>query len=166
MNKKFLILFSLVIILFILYKSKVNNEDSNDIFSFTGTWKIDSVEQLGEKDDSEKDNNYLIGGEIKLGNNKIDIPGNYKPNIHYKLKAVKGDYIISYEKNLTMNAFMNGRETVDLISIIDKNQIIGEFFLNSDTDMIFLYKSSLLKLSKINESTNLKRIPLLFDFYQ
>lgn len=158
MNKKFLILFSLVIILFIVYKSKVNNEDSNDIFSFTGTWKIDSVEQLGEKDDSEKDDNYLIGGEIKLGNNKIDIPGNYKPNIHYKLKAVKGDYIISYEKNLTMNAFMNGRETVDLISIIDKNQIIGEFFLNSDTDMIFLYKSSLLKLSKINESTNFGEI--------
>ena len=53
-----------------------------------------------------------------------------------------------------MNTFMNGRETVDLISIIDQNQIIGEFFLNSDTEMIFLYKSILLKLSKINESAN------------
>ena len=53
-----------------------------------------------------------------------------------------------------MNTFMNGRETVDLISIIDKNQIIGEFFLNSDTEMILLYKSSLIKLSKVNKRAN------------
>ncbi|MDU4883123.1 hypothetical protein [uncultured Clostridium sp.] len=154
MNKKFLIVFSLVIILFFVYKSKVSNDESNDIFNFTGTWRIDSVEQLGEKDDSDEENNSFIGEEIKLGNNKINIADNYKSNIHYKLKAVEGEYIISYEKNLTMNTFMNGRETVDLISIIDKNQIIGEFFLNSDTEMIFLYKSSLFKLSKINENTN------------
>ena len=53
-----------------------------------------------------------------------------------------------------MNEFMNGREMVDLISIIDKNQIIGEFFLNSDTEMILLYKSNLIKLRRINKSAN------------
>ena len=107
MNKKFLIVFSLVIILFFVYKSKVSNDESNDIFNFTGTWRIDSVEQLGEKDDSDEENNSFIGEEIKLGNNKINIADNYKSNIHYKLKAVEGEYIISYEKNLTMNTFMN-----------------------------------------------------------
>ena len=154
MNKKFLIVLSLVIILFVGCKSKISNEESNDIFNFTGTWRIDSIEQLGEKDDSEEENNSLIGDEIKLGNNKIDIVGNYKSNIRYKLKAVKEDYILSYESNLTMNTFMNGRETVDLISIIDENQMIGEFFLNSDTEMILLYKSSLFKLSKVNKNVN------------
>ena len=149
MNKKFLIILSLVIILFFGCKSKVSNDESDNVFNFIGTWKIDSVEQLGEKDD-EEDNNSLIGDEIKLSSNKINIADNYESNIHYKLKVVQGDYILSYESNLTMNTFMNGRETVDLISIIDQNQIIGEFFLNSDTEMIFLYKSILLKLSKIN----------------
>ena len=153
MNKKLLIILSLVIILFFGCKSKVSNEESDNVFNFIGTWRIDSVEQLGEKDDEEY-NNYLIGGEIKLSSNKINIADNYEANIHYKLKVVQGDYILSYESNLTMNTFMNGRETVDLISIIDQNQIIGEFFLNSDTEMIFLYKSILLKLSKINESAN------------
>ena len=154
MNKKLLIVFFLIIILFFGCKSNMRDEESNDIFNFTGTWRIDSVEQLGEKDDSEEVSSYLIGDEIKLGNNEIDIVGKYKQNIHYKLKAVEGDYILSYENNLTMNTFMNGRETVDVISIIDKNQIIGEFFLNSDTEMILLYKSSLIKLSKVNKRAN------------
>ena len=154
MNKKLLIVFFLIIILFFGCKSNMRDEESNDIFNFTGTWRIDSVEQLGEKDDSEEVSSYLIGDEIKLGNNEIDIVGKYKQNIHYKLKAVEGDYILSYENNLTMNTFMNGRETVDFISIIDKNQIIGEFFLNSDTEMILLYKSSLIKLSKVNKRAN------------
>ena len=34
---------------------------------------------------------------------------------------------------------MDGRETVDLISIRDNNKIIGEFFLNSNDEMIFIY---------------------------
>ena len=148
MNKKLLIVFFLIIILFFGCNSNIGNEENNDIFNFTGTWRIDSVEQLGEKDESEDTSSYLIGDEIKLGNNKINIAGNYRQDIHYKLKAIEGDYILSYENNLTMNNFMNGREMVDLISIIDKNQIIGEFFLNSDTEMILLYKNNLIKLSK------------------
>ena len=154
MNKRLLIVFFLIIILFFGCKSKISNEESDDIFNFTGTWRIDSVEQLGDKDDSGENYSYLVGDEIKLGNSKIDIAGYYKENIHYKLKAVEGDYILSYESNLTMNDFMNAVNTVDLISIIDKNQIIGEFFLNSDIDMIFLYKSNLIKLSKVNKSAN------------
>ena len=145
MNKKFLMVFFLIIILFFGCNSNIGNEENNDIFNFTGTWRIDSVEQLGEKDESEDTSSYLIGDEIKLGNNKINIAGNYRQDIHYKLKAIEGDYILSYENNLTMNNFMNGREMVDLISIIDKNQIIGEFFLNSDTEMIFLYKNTYIK---------------------
>ena len=71
MNKKFLIILSLVIILFFGCKSKVSNDESDNVFKFIGTWKIDSVEQLGEKDD-EEDNNSLIGDEIKLSSNKIN----------------------------------------------------------------------------------------------
>ena len=49
MNKKFLIALSLVIILFVGCKSKISNQENNDIFNFTGTWRIDSIEQLGVK---------------------------------------------------------------------------------------------------------------------
>ncbi len=160
MKKNIFIIFFLVIILFYGCKSKFNDEEINNIFKFTGTWRIDSVERLVEKEENEEDYNNLIGKEIKLSNNKINIAGNYKENIHYKLKVVEGDYIISYESNLTMNTFMSGRETVDLISIIDENQIMFEFFLNSDTEMIFLYKSVLIKLTKVSESTNFEDIEI------
>ena len=58
MNKKLLIVFFLIIILFFGCKSNMRDEESNDIFNFTGTWRIDSVEQLGEKDDSEEVSSY------------------------------------------------------------------------------------------------------------
>ena len=154
MSRKFLLIYFFVIILFFGCKAKSISEENSGIFNFIGTWRIESVEKLDDKEDDEEDLAYLIGDEIQLDSNKVNILGIYKQNIHYKLKAVQGDYIISYENSLTMNEFMNGREMVDLISIIDKNQIIGEFFLNSDTEMILLYKSNLIKLRRINKSTN------------
>lgn len=154
MSRKFLLIFFFIIILLFGCQAKRISEENSGIFNFIGTWRIESVEKLGDKEDDEEDLAYLIGDEIQLDSNKVNILGIYKQNIHYKLKAVRGDYIISYENSLTMNEFMNGREMVDLISIIDKNQIIGEFFLNSDTEMILLYKSNLIKLRRINKSTN------------
>ncbi|MDU2288507.1 hypothetical protein [Clostridium disporicum] len=153
MSRKFLLIFFFIIILLLGGQAKSISEENSGIFNFIGTWRIESLEKLGDKEDDE-DLAYLIGDEIQLDSNKVNILGIYKQNIHYKLKAVQGDYIISYENSLTMNEFMNGREMVDLISIIDKNQIIGEFFLNSDTEMILLYKSNLIKLRRINKSAN------------
>lgn len=154
MSRKFLLIFFFIIILLFGGQAKSISEENSGIFNFIGTWRIESLEKLGDKEDDEEDLAYLIGDEIQLDSNKVNILGIYKQNIHYKLKAVQGDYIISYENSLTMNEFMNGREMVDLISIIDKNQIIGEFFLNSDTEMILLYKSNLIKLRRINKSAN------------
>ena len=153
MSRKFLLIFFFIIILLLGGQAKSISEENSGIFNFIGTSRIESLEKLGDKEDDE-DLAYLIGDEIQLDSNKVNILGIYKQNIHYKLKAVQGDYIISYENSLTMNEFMNGREMVDLISIIDKNQIIGEFFLNSDTEMILLYKSNLIKLRRINKSAN------------
>lgn len=154
MSRKFLLIFFFIIILLFGGQAKSISEENSGIFNFIGTWRIEWLEKLGDKEDDEEDLAYLIGDEIQLDSNKVNILGIYKQNIHYKLKAVQGDYIISYENSLTMNEFMNGREMVDLISIIDKNQIIGEFFLNSDTEMILLYKSNLIKLRRINKSAN------------
>lgn len=154
MSRKFLLIFFFIIILLFGGQAKSISEENSGIFNFIGTWRIESLEKLGDKEDDEEDLAYLIGDEIQLDSNKVNILGIYKQDIHYKLKAVQGDYIISYENSLTMNEFMNGREMVDLISIIDKNQIIGEFFLNSDTEMILLYKSNLIKLRRINKSAN------------
>lgn len=157
MIKKLFIIIFFIILVFCGCKSKIENNERNNIFNFTGTWKIDLINHL-EKDETEEDSNYMVGDEIELGNTKINIAGIYKENINYKLKAVKEDYTISYESNLTMNDFMNGREYVDLIAIIDKNQIIAELFLSSEKEMIFLYKGDLLKLSKVSNFTNFNNI--------
>lgn len=157
MIKKAFIIIFFIILIFCGCKSTLENNEKNNIFNFTGTWKIDLISHL-EKEESEEESNYVVEDKVELDNIKVNIAGIYKENIHYKLKAVKGDYIISYENNLTMSDFMNGRETVDLIAIIHKNQIIAEFFLNSDKEMIFLYKGDLLKLSKISDCINFNNI--------
>lgn len=133
---------------------KVSKEE-NSIFRFTGTWKIDLIYQLDDENEGlNKDISSLVGEEFKIGEDEISILDEYKENIHYKLKVVKSDYILSYEKNLTMDTFIDGRESIDLISIIDKNTIIGEFFLKSDDEMILLYKSNLIQLSRLSKEAN------------
>ena len=65
MNKKLLIIFCLsIILLFCGCKSNIVKEKGSNIFNFTGTWRIDSVEQLGEEDDNEEEDTYLVGDKI------------------------------------------------------------------------------------------------------
>ena len=123
--------------------------DVMSTFNFTGVWKVNSVEILSDDIDNGNINN-IINKEIKLGNNELKIFDNKKQKINYKLRAVKSDYTLSYEKKLTMDKYMDGRETVDLISIRDNNKIIGEFFLNSNDEMLFIYDVYLLKLIRVS----------------
>ena len=153
MRKKILLILLVFFILLIGCETNNIDEEKDNIFNFTGTWRIEFAKTLGDKNESDNsDFNYLIGEEIKIGNNRISILDSNKKGIRYKLKAVGKDYTLSYENNLTMNNFMNDRETIDLISIIDNNQIIGEFFLSSDNEMVLLYKSSLIKLNRISQN--------------
>lgn len=142
------IMISLILIsMFIGCEQK--NVNKLNAFNFTGIWKVNSIEILNDDIDNKNINN-IIDKEIKLGNNELKIFDNKVQKINYKLRAVKSDYTLSYEKKLTMNKYMNGRETIDLISIRDNNKIIGEFFLNSSDEMIFIYDVYLLKLIKIS----------------
>ena len=42
------------------------------------------------------------------------------------------------------------------IKILDNNQVVGEFFLNSDTEMTFIYHGYLLNLTKISENVSFR----------
>lgn len=148
---KFKIQFIMISLIFIsmFIGCEQKNVNKLNTFNFTGIWKVNSIEILNDDIDNKNINN-IIDKEIKLGNNELKIFDNKVQKINYKLRAVKSDYTLSYEKKLTMNKYMNGRETIDLISIRDNNKIIGEFFLNSSDEMIFIYDVYLLKLIKIS----------------
>ena len=79
-------------------------------------------------------------------------------NISYRLKVVNKDYILAEEYNLTMDSYLKEGETKDVISIVDNNQIISEFFIDSNNEMILLYKSILFKLNKISDSVDIKKL--------
>lgn len=148
---KFKIKFIIISLIFTLMFISCEKEkvDVMNTFNFTGVWKVNSVEILSDDIDNGNINN-IINKEIKLGNNELKIFDNKKQKINYKLRAVKSDYTLSYEKKLTMDKYMDGRETVDLISIRDNNKIIGEFFLNSNDEMLFIYDLYLLKLIRVS----------------
>ena len=80
--------------------------DVMNTFNFTGVWKVNSVEILSDDIDNGNINN-IINKEIKLGNNELKIFDNKKQKINYKLRAVKRDYTLSYEKILTMDKYMD-----------------------------------------------------------
>lgn len=154
-----LLVFLTIFILFTGCTSESIDKEANKVFDFIGVWRIDSVEDLDYKNKNGESNfDYLLGEEIKIGSDRISIIDNNRNNINYKLKVVGKDYTLFYENGLNMGSFMNGRETVDLISVIDRNQIIGEFFLNSENKMVLLYKSCLIRLSRVSEE-------VIFDDY-
>lgn len=152
MSKRRLLVFLVFLMLFTGCESDSINKEVNKVFNFTGVWSIGSVENLDYRSENGKsDFNHLIGQEIKIGSDRIMILDNDRRDIKYKLKSVGADYTLFYENGLTMSSFMNGRETIDLISVIDRKQIIAEFFLNSDNEMVLIYKSCLIRLSRISK---------------
>lgn len=149
-----IILITIFISMFISCKSVNKKLEKMNSFKFIGVWKINSVEVFDEDEADYTDN--MLNKEIKIGSNEIKILDNNKKQVRYKLKAVKSDYMLSYEKNVSISKYMNGKEFIDLISVIDNNQVVGEFFLNSDTEMTFIYHGYLLNLTKISENVSFR----------
>ena len=87
-------------------------------FKFIGVWKINSVEVFDEDEADYTDN--MLNKEIKIGSNEIKILDNNKKQVRYKLKAVKSDYMLSYEKNVSISKYMNGKEFIDISWIFIK----------------------------------------------
>ena len=115
-----IILITIFISMFISCKSVNKKLEKMNSFKFIGVWKINSVEVFDEDEADYTDN--MLNKEIKIGSNEIKILDNNKKQVRYKLKAIKSDYMLSYEKNVSISKYMNGKEFIDLISVIDNNQ--------------------------------------------
>ena len=155
LKRGIIILITIFVLIFISCENVNKKSEKINTFKFIGSWKVNSVEVIDEDEADYTDN--ILNKEIKIGNNEIKILDNNKKKVRYKLKAIKSDYMISYEKNLSISKYMNGRDFIDLISVIDNNQIIGEFFLNSDTEMTFIYHGYLLNLTRVSQNVNFTR---------
>lgn len=156
MKKILLCTIFIVIITLISCDSKSEVEN---YYEFTGTWKVIEYQYLDERFDQYKEEEgRYIGKEFIFTNDKINILNQEKKNISYRLKVVNKDYILAEEYNLTMDSYLKEGETKDVISIVDNNQIISEFFIDSNNEMILLYKSILFKLNKISDSVDIKKL--------
>lgn len=155
MNKKIYAVI-LFLIVFFIGCTNVNNNDENSL-SFTGTWEVIENKYLADNEDLDESNstNY-IGEKIILADKSACIFNESKKIIRYKLKSVDKSYILSEQFDLTMEEFLKDDERQDIISIIDRGQIIGEFFINKNNNMILFYKSNLFKLKKISNNTEFK----------
>ena len=102
-----IILITIFISMFISCKSVNKKLEKMNSFKFIGVWKINSVEVFDEDEADYTDN--MLNKEIKIGSNEIKILDNNKKQVRYKLKAVKSDYMLSYEKNVSISKYMNGK---------------------------------------------------------
>ena len=148
------IVFVMVIFIFTLSIgcSKVNGKDTqsikapdNENLSIRGTWKIDDINILDDKIENKEETLSLKNTIISISNTKISIFNNIYSNPSFKLKVVKDEYVLSYELNLKISDIIESRETVDVISLIDSNKLIGEFIVLDENSG---YSGILLKLSK------------------
>ncbi|MDU5106558.1 hypothetical protein [Clostridium sp.] len=164
-------IFSLIIILIFTFNigcSKVNGKDTqsikapnNENLTIRGMWKIEDInivdDEIENKDEilSQKDSLISISSsKISIFNKTYQFPT-------FKLKVVDGSYVLSYELNLTLKDIIAPSNKVDIISLIDSNNLIGEFIVIDNNNGYLFYSGLLLKLVKedvnprdIENSTN------------
>ena len=128
-------------------KSPTNN--SLDIY---GRWRIKSVKIFDEEINVFKDLDNINDKEIEFTHDRIDLIDNKYKNPSYKLKVVNKDYILSYESNLKIEPFMNGKERVDVISITSNNNMISEFILLEKDKGYIVYMGALVEVYKISDN--------------
>lgn len=155
----------LFMILFSLTSCSLNsnlNEDEevsyNKNFKYDGIWKVNEYINLADDDFYSYDFlDNIMDSEIYITHNSIKIFDTESNNIKYKLKVVDKKYVISYEYNLTAERFMEGKEKIDIISVIDNNNLLCEFLILDNGEIVILYKSLLLKLEKISDDGSIKQ---------
>lgn len=147
----------LLILLFTLIVgcSKVDGKDTQSIkapknegLSIDGTWKINNIDILDEEIDNKDVILNKIGNFISISNNKISIFNKEYSNPRFKLKIVDGNYILSYELNIKVKDVIHNTSKLNIVSIIDSNSIVGEFFdLGNDSGYLF-YSGMLIELTR------------------
>lgn len=129
---------------------------SDDAFEFLGTWEITSYENINEKIDLEKNNDVnILENKVQIGKSSINIFNKIIKNVRYKLKVVDSSYIISYENNLTAGSFIKDDEKLDIISVIDDNLILCELVILDKNNIVLIYKSTLIYLTKLSNEVSI-----------
>lgn len=147
----------LLILLFTLIVgcSKVDGKDTQSIkapknegLSIDGTWKIKNIDILDEEIENKDVLLNQIGDFISISNKKISIFNKEYSNPSFKLKVVDENYILSYELNLKVKDVIDNTSKLNIVSIIDSNSIVGEFFdLGNDSGYLF-YSGMLIELTR------------------
>ncbi|MGL5354206.1 MAG: hypothetical protein ACRDA5_12920 [Clostridium sp.] len=159
MKKVFYVIIILILASITISCSRGPGEDTkaikaptNNALDIYGSWKIQSIKVLEGEVDKYKNIDSLIGNEIELLNNKITLMDMEYLDPSYKLKVVDKDYILSYESNFKIEPFMNGKDKIDVISIISNNNMIGEFIKTEKDKGYIVYMGNLLEVEKDNAS--------------
>lgn len=135
--------------------SKVTKAPTNNNLEIYGEWKIKSINIFDDEINIFSNIENIKDKKIKFSNNRIDIIDNIYMNPSYKLKAVNEDYILSYESNLTIKEFMEGKEIIDVISIISNNSIVGEFILQEKDKGNIIYMGSIIEVYKVSDNVTI-----------
>lgn len=148
--------FSLIFIFIFTFNigcSKVNGKDTqsikvpnNENLTIRGTWKIIDINIFD--DEIENKDEILLQKEslISISSSKISIFNKIYNEPSFKLKVVDKNYILSYELNLMLKDVIDSSDNVDIISLIDSNNLIGEFIVIDDNDGYLFYSGMMLKL--------------------
>ncbi|MBX7352100.1 hypothetical protein [Clostridium chauvoei] len=157
--KKFIYYVGVMILLFTLIGcEKIDGKNigttkipRNNLLSVEGVWRVDLVNIVDETLNTTE-NDDMVGTNIKIGNKSVEMRDKVYIKPEYKLKVVDKDYILSYEVGLTVEPFMKNEDKIDIISIVSKNNLVGEFILQDKDKGFLLYKGLVLELSRIKDN--------------
>ena len=156
--KILLIFINIFIFTFNIGCSKVNGKDTQSIKSpinnnliIKGTWKIKDISILDSEIENREEILSQVGSIISISDSKISVFNHSYDNPRFKLKVVNSDYILSHELKFKIEDINEDLSSVDLISLIDLNNLIGEFIFLDEEESYLFYSGVLLKLEKEND---------------
>lgn len=124
----------------------------NNNLIIKGYWQITDYKILDKNMYTSEKVNELKDTFININDNSVTINNTVYDGVKYKLKLVKGDYIISYQDNFTVKDLGVSNEEVNSISASDKNNNIFEFFfINNDKSYIY-YQGVLLTVKRVGDA--------------
>lgn len=123
----------------------------NESLSIKGIWEVLSYKVLSDDVEADEQLNKLIGSTIEIGDNYTKVFEERYSNSAYKLKIVNKSYVISYESRYTVNDLNLDSESLEVISVINKNNIIMEFFKENSNEGFIFYNGVLFKVKFVGE---------------
>lgn len=141
--RKILVYFILIISLFVGCSTESSNlnilkaPENNNLF-IKGTWI-----------DEDNENN-----KIYFDLDSAYVYDRLYKDTKYRLKIVKPDYIISYEKNIRISDYISSEKEFELYSIMSKDKLVCEVILIEKNKAILTYNDNTILINKISEDIN------------